>query len=115
VLGWFQDVLDFDLREELVIEGEDVGKWLSVSPLVHEIAFVEEPEASLNHVAYYLKSRGDLFRAADVLKEHGIEIRADPATTASARRTTSTRTTPRATKSRSSRAATSSSNPTGRQ
>ncbi|AHG04898.1 2,3-dihydroxybiphenyl 1,2-dioxygenase [Halobacterium sp. DL1] len=75
---WFQDVLDFDLREELVIEGEDVGKWLSVSPLVHEIAFVEEPEASLNHVAYYLKSRGDLFRAADVLKEHGIEIKGGP-------------------------------------
>jgi catechol 2,3-dioxygenase len=75
---WFRDVLEFELREELILEGEAVGKWLSVSPLVHEIALVEEPEPSLNHVAYYLKSRGDLFRAADVLKAHGVPLNGGP-------------------------------------
>lgn len=75
---WFVDVLDFKLREELIIEGDPVGKWLSVSPLVHEIAFVEEPEPRLNHVAYYLKSRADLFRAADILSEEGIPIKGGP-------------------------------------
>jgi len=75
---WFQDVLDFKLREELIIEGEPTGKWLSVSPLVHEIAFVEEPEPSLNHVAYYLKSRADLFRAADILKDEGVTLKGGP-------------------------------------
>jgi catechol 2,3-dioxygenase len=75
---WFMDVLDFKLREELIIEGEPVGKWLSVSPLVHEIAFVEEPEHRLNHVAYYLKSRGDLFRAADILKDEGVTMKGGP-------------------------------------
>lgn len=75
---WFEDVLDFELREELIIEDEPVGKWLSVSPLVHEIAFVEDEEAALNHVAYYLKSRGDLFRAANVLKEHEVEMAGGP-------------------------------------
>lgn len=75
---WFEEVLDFELREELVLEGEPAGKWLSVSPLVHEIAFVEEPEASLNHVAYYLKSRGDLFRAADILKDREVPLAGGP-------------------------------------
>ncbi|MHB9287882.1 catechol 2,3-dioxygenase [Halobacteriales archaeon Cl-PHB] len=75
---WFKEVLDFKLREELIIEGEPVGKWLSVSPLVHEIAFVEEPEPRLNHVAYYLKSRADLFRAADILKEEGVRMKGGP-------------------------------------
>jgi catechol 2,3-dioxygenase len=75
---WFQDVLDFQLQEELILEGEPTGKWLSVSPLVHEIAFVEEPEPSLNHVAYYLKSQADLFRAADFLKERGVTIKGGP-------------------------------------
>jgi len=75
---WFRDVLDFKLREELVIEGEPVGKWLSVSPLVHEIAFVEEPEPRLNHLAYYLKSRSGLFRAADILKDEGVTLKGGP-------------------------------------
>ncbi|MDY6765417.1 MAG: VOC family protein, partial [Halobacteria archaeon] len=51
---------------------------LSVTPLVHEVAFVEDDEPSLNHVAYYLKSRGDLFRAADILKDHGIRLKGGP-------------------------------------
>lgn len=75
---WFKEVLDFELREELLIEGDPVGKWLSVSPLVHEIAFVEEPRHRLNHVAYYLKSRADLFRAADLLKKADVTIKGGP-------------------------------------
>jgi catechol 2,3 dioxygenase len=75
---WFQEVLDFELREELILDGEMTGQWLSVSPLVHEIAFVEEEEHSLNHVAYYLKSENDLYRAADILKHHNIHIKGGP-------------------------------------
>jgi catechol 2,3-dioxygenase len=75
---WFRDVLDFELREELIIEGEAVGKWLSVSPLVHEIAFVDDDHHHFNHVAYYLKSRADLFRAADVLKEEAVPMKGGP-------------------------------------
>lgn len=75
---WFRDILDFKLREELIIDGDPVGKWLSVSPLVHEIAFVDDDDHRLNHVAYYLKSRGELFRAADILKEAGIHIKGGP-------------------------------------
>ena len=75
---WFREVLDFRLREELVIGGEPAGKWLSVSPLVHEIAFVEDPAHRFNHVAYYLKEEADLYRAADVLKDAGVHLKGGP-------------------------------------
>ena len=75
---WFAEVLDFKLREELIIGGDAVGKWLSVSPLVHEIAFVEDDDSTFNHVAYYLKSRSDLFRAADILKDNETPLKGGP-------------------------------------
>lgn len=75
---WFQDVLDFKLREELVIEGEPTGKWLSVTPIVHEIAFVDDDHHHFNHVAYYLKDESDLDRAADILKDHEVHLKGGP-------------------------------------
>jgi len=76
---WFQDVLDFKLREEVVNESEEqIASWLSVSPLVHEIAFVDADQTVLNHVAYYLKSQSELFRAADILRDHDVDITGGP-------------------------------------
>ena len=84
---WFEDVLGFNLREQgLDPEGNQVGAWLSVSPLVHEIAFVNAPpDANVNdkidHVAYYMDGgqSGELERAADLLRERGIEMVGGPA------------------------------------
>ncbi|WP_161493185.1 VOC family protein [Natrarchaeobaculum aegyptiacum] len=84
---WFQDVLDFNLREEgLGPDGEQLAAWLSVSPLVHEIAFVTPPEDGnaldkIDHVAYYMDGgqAGELERTADLLKERNIEIVGGPA------------------------------------
>ena len=77
-VAWFDDVLDFKLREELVIEDERVAGWMSVSPLVHEVAFIDAEESALNHLAYYLKAERELYRAVDVLKDHGVEILEGP-------------------------------------
>lgn len=84
---WFQDVLDFNLREEGIDpDGNQAGTWLSVSPLVHEIAFVQAPpdgnvEGKIDHVAYYMDGgqAGELERAADLLRERDIEIVGGPA------------------------------------
>jgi len=77
-VAWFDGVLDFQLREELVLHGDRAAGWMSVSPLVHEVAFVDADESALNHLAYYLKAERELYRAVDVLKENGVEILEGP-------------------------------------
>ena len=75
---WMEDVLDFKLRERVVLDGEEKGTWLSVTPIVHEIAFTYHETAQLNHVAWYLKYFGELFRAVEVLKDNDVDIYAGP-------------------------------------
>ncbi|PSP82503.1 2,3-dihydroxybiphenyl 1,2-dioxygenase [Halobacteriales archaeon QS_1_68_17] len=75
---WFREVLEFELREQLVLDGDRAAAWLSVSPLVHEVAFVDADESALNHLAYYLKAERELYRAVDVLKDNGVEILEGP-------------------------------------
>jgi catechol 2,3 dioxygenase len=77
-IEWFDEVLDFNLREELVIKENRVAGWMSVSPLVHEVAFTDADESGLNHLAYYLKAEREVFRAVDVLKDHDVEILEGP-------------------------------------
>ncbi|MGQ4555338.1 VOC family protein [Halobellus sp. GM3] len=77
--AWCEDVLDFSLREEIVDEDDGkIATWISVSPLVHEIAFVKAPERQLNHLAYYLPSQGDLYRSADVLRDQQVQLTGGP-------------------------------------
>ncbi|MDQ2052514.1 VOC family protein [Natronolimnohabitans sp. A-GB9] len=84
---WYQDVLDFNLREEGINpEGNQVAAWLSVSPLVHEIALVQSPPDGnvtdkIDHVAFYMDGgqAGELERAADLLRENDIEMVGGPA------------------------------------
>lgn len=86
-VDWFQDVFDFKLREEGADpEGNQVAAWLSVTPLVHEIAFVTSPPDAnvtdkIDHVAYYMDAgqAGELERATDLLRERDIEIVGGPA------------------------------------
>lgn len=76
---WFIDVLDFQLREQAVSESEDqIAAWLSVSPLVHEIAFVDGEKSLLNHIAYYMNSEMELYQAADILRQKDAEIVGGP-------------------------------------
>lgn len=84
---WFENVLDFDLREEgIAPTGDQAGAWMSVSPLVHEIAFVQPPPDAnvvdeLDHVAFYQDGgqSGELNRTGDLLRERNIELVGGPA------------------------------------
>jgi catechol 2,3-dioxygenase len=81
---FIQHNLGFKLRENLVPNAQvgEVGAWLSVTPLVHDIAYVRDFSGSrgrLHHVAYWLESRDEVLRCADILSEHGIFIEAGPA------------------------------------
>lgn len=76
--NWLTDNLGFKMREYIKIGGSDViGGWMSVTPLVHDVAVMGEPKAPtparLHHVAYWLDNAQDVLRACDILVEHGIK------------------------------------------
>lgn len=74
--------LGFKLREHIVHHGVENGAWLSVTPLVHDIAYMRDgsgADGRFHHVAYWLDSQGDLIRAADILRDYGVTIEAGPA------------------------------------
>jgi catechol 2,3-dioxygenase len=82
--AFLQNLLGFKLRELLQTEedGPEEGAWLSVTPLVHDIAYTLDGSGSqgrLHHLAYWLDAREDVLRAADILSEHEIFIEAGPA------------------------------------
>lgn len=76
------DRLGFKVREELI--GEDqvlAGAWLSVSPLVHDIAVMRDVVGGGNrfhHVAYWYGAPQHLLDIADVFSERDIVIEAGP-------------------------------------
>ena len=81
--GFLQEHLGFKLREHIVLEDEtEIGAWISVTPLVHDIAYVKDATGvpgRLHHIAYWLDNREEILRAADILTEYEIFIEAGPA------------------------------------
>ena len=77
-----QQVLGFRLREQkLGKDNLEVGAWMSVSPLVHEIAVMRDGTGAagrFHHVAYWYGYPQHLIDAADVCTEYGITIEAGP-------------------------------------
>ncbi|HEV2579515.1 MAG TPA: catechol 2,3-dioxygenase [Ktedonobacteraceae bacterium] len=81
---FLQELLGFQLHEVLqpVEDGVEEGAWLSVTNLTHDIAYTRDftgNHGRLHHIAYWLDTREDVLRAADILTEHGVFIEAGPA------------------------------------
>jgi len=74
--------LGFLTREHVILDdGTEAGAWISVTPLVHDIAYTLDATRSrgrLHHLAYWLDNREDILRAADILLENGIIIETGP-------------------------------------
>lgn len=77
--------LGFNLREHVVQnDGGELGTWLSVSPLVHELAFMKDQGTSekglgrLHHVAFWYGFPQHLHDLSEILTEHNIQIEAGP-------------------------------------
>ncbi|RQG93537.1 VOC family protein [Natrarchaeobius chitinivorans] len=75
--AWLQDELGFQLNEQYRAgDGELWGWWFAVTALPHDIAIHREPAGSpseFHHLSYHLDSLHDLWSAADILSEEGIE------------------------------------------
>jgi len=79
---FLEESLGFRLREQIVHSGREIGAWLSVTPLVHDIAYMRDgsgADGRFHHVAFWMDDYGDLIRAADILREGGTRIEAGPA------------------------------------
>lgn len=82
---FMMDELGFRLREHVVKnDGSEIGSWLSVSPLVHELAFMGDQGTSekglgrLHHLAFWYGFPQHLNDLSEVLTEHDIQIEAGP-------------------------------------
>lgn len=79
VVNFLREKLGFKLREYFVNKNnEQVASWLSVTPLVHDVAIMTTDRSKkpneMHHLAYWLDNAQDLLRAADILNEAEIEF-----------------------------------------
>lgn len=84
-VAFMREALGFKLREYLTKpDGEKAASWLSVSALVHEIAFMEDELAAqydkhrFHHVAFWYGDPQDLEYLGDALTEADYKIEAGP-------------------------------------
>jgi catechol 2,3-dioxygenase len=79
---FMQENLGFRLRENIVLDnGAEAGAWISVSPLVHEIALMGDQTGSrgrFHHVCYWYGIPQHNSDIAEVFSEYGIQIEAGP-------------------------------------
>lgn len=79
---WMHDQLGFLLRENVVVDaGDEVSAWISVTPIVHEIAYsldAAKGQARLHHAGFAVDNREDVLRAADIMVDNGIVIESGP-------------------------------------
>jgi catechol 2,3-dioxygenase len=82
---FLQDTLGFRLRENIVVREREAAAWMSVSPLVHEIANLADRtgrsaggRGSLHHLAFWYGFPQHLLDAADMFTDHGLTIDLGP-------------------------------------
>jgi catechol 2,3-dioxygenase len=76
------DVLGYRLYERIQLDdGTEAGAWLSASIAAHELIYTKDAygaHARLHHLAFWVDTRGECLRAADLFLDHGVEIEAAP-------------------------------------
>jgi catechol 2,3-dioxygenase len=77
-----QDVLGYRLYERIELDdGSEAGAWMSLSIAAHELIYVADAhglEGRLHHLAFWVDTREEVLRAADLFLDNGIHIEAAP-------------------------------------
>lgn len=79
--AFYQEHLSFLLRERIEMPDGELGHWLSVSPLPHEIAVMQDMTGArgrFHHVAYWYGDNTHLNDCAETLRDYDIFIEAGP-------------------------------------
>jgi catechol 2,3-dioxygenase len=78
-----EELLGYRALEIIELEdGKEYGAWLSATVQGHEIIYLKEqfaPFGRLHHVAFWVDTREEVLRAADLFQDAGIFIEAGPA------------------------------------
>lgn len=77
-----QDVLGYRLYEQVIDnDGVEMGAWMSLTIAAHELVYVADDAADggrLHHLAFFVDTRDDLLRAADLFLDADVPIEAAP-------------------------------------
>ncbi len=77
-----QDVLGYRLYERIELDdGTETGAWLSLSIAAHELIYVADAYGAtgrLHHLAFWVDTREECLRAADIFVDAGVPIEAAP-------------------------------------
>jgi catechol 2,3-dioxygenase len=76
------DTLGYRRYEGIVLDdGTETGAWLSLTIAAHELIYVADARGArgrLHHLAFWVDTREECLRAADIFLEHGVPIEAAP-------------------------------------
>jgi catechol 2,3-dioxygenase len=79
---FFQHRLGLRPTEQIVFDdGSEVGSWLSATNKAYDLAITKDRSGArgrFHHLTYFVDSREDVLRAADVLVERGVFIESGP-------------------------------------
>jgi catechol 2,3-dioxygenase len=79
---FFQHRLGLRLTEQIIFDdGSEIGSWLSATNKSYDLAITKDKSGvrgRLHHVTYFMDSREDVLRAADILVERGVFIESGP-------------------------------------
>jgi catechol 2,3-dioxygenase len=82
------DLIGFRLYERNVRDdGTETGAWMSLTIAAHELIYTVDPSpvsARLHHAAFWVDTREEVMRAADIFLDTGVEIEAAPSKHAAA-------------------------------
>jgi catechol 2,3-dioxygenase len=77
-----QEVLGYRLYERIELDdGTETGAWLSLSIAAHELIYVKDAYGAsgrLHHLAFWVDTREECLRAADLFVDSGVYIEAAP-------------------------------------
>jgi catechol 2,3-dioxygenase len=77
-----EDVLGYRLYERIELDdGTEAGAWMSLSIAAHELIYVADAYGArgrLHHLAFWVDTREECLRAADLFLDNGVEIEAAP-------------------------------------
>jgi catechol 2,3-dioxygenase len=77
-----QELLGYRLYERIELDdGTEAGAWLSLSIAAHELIYVADAHGAqgrLHHLAFWVDTREEVLRAADLFLDHEVPIEAAP-------------------------------------
>jgi catechol 2,3-dioxygenase len=80
--AFFDERLGLRVTEQIIFDdGREVGAWLSATNKSYDLAITLDRAGArgrLHHLTYFMDSREDVLRAADILVEHGVAIESGP-------------------------------------